>query len=155
MGLDRVKKTPCGFCFVEYYQLQDAQDCVSFISGLRVDERVIRVDKDAGFVEGRQYGRGRSGGQVRDEYRSEPDSGRGGLVDAARAKDLPRRQGFRPMPRYAQNDSPIAKSGAQKRGREESDEDGEEEEEEEGSYKRPKESKNPRFRENQGSDEEA
>ncbi len=30
-----------------------------------VDERPIRVDIDWGFQEGRQYGRGRSGGQVR------------------------------------------------------------------------------------------
>jgi len=29
-------------------------------------------------VEGRQFGRGRSGGQVRDEYRMDYDQGRGG-----------------------------------------------------------------------------
>ena len=33
---------------------------------------------DPGFEEGRQFGRGRSGGQVRDEYREEYDPGRGG-----------------------------------------------------------------------------
>ena len=32
-----------------------------------------------GFVEGRQYGRGKSGGQVRDEYRLDFDLGRGGF----------------------------------------------------------------------------
>jgi len=29
-----------------------------------MDDRIIRTDWDAGFVEGRQYGRGKSGGQV-------------------------------------------------------------------------------------------
>ena len=59
----------------------------------------FRTDWDAGFVEGRQYGRGKTGGQVwpsnqrvkniqnvkitivlkvRDEYRTDFDSGRGG-----------------------------------------------------------------------------
>ncbi|XP_065055617.1 nuclear cap-binding protein subunit 2-like [Rhopilema esculentum] len=79
MGLDRVKKTPCGFCFVEYYTREDAENCIRYVSGTRLDDRVIRVDWDAGFQEGRQYGRGRSGGQVRDEYRKEFDPGRGGF----------------------------------------------------------------------------
>jgi nuclear cap-binding protein subunit 2 len=48
------------------------------ISGTKLDERVIRCDLDPGYVDGRQYGRGRSGGQVRDEYRQEYDAGRGG-----------------------------------------------------------------------------
>jgi hypothetical protein len=29
-----------------------------------LDDRIIRTDWDAGFVEGRQYGRGKTGGQV-------------------------------------------------------------------------------------------
>ena len=37
---------------------------MAFLNGTLVDERAIRVDLDWGFVEGRQYGRGRSGGQV-------------------------------------------------------------------------------------------
>ena len=51
---------------------------MKYLSGTIVDERSIRVDIDWGFQEGRQYGRGRSGGQVRDEYRLDFDSGRGG-----------------------------------------------------------------------------
>jgi hypothetical protein len=39
---------------------------------------VIRTDWDAGFQDGRQYGRGKTGGQVRDEYRTDYDPGRGG-----------------------------------------------------------------------------
>ncbi|RRT47919.1 hypothetical protein B296_00031136 [Ensete ventricosum] len=38
-----------------------------------LDDRPIRVDFDWGFEEGRQWGRGRSGGQVRDEYRTDYD----------------------------------------------------------------------------------
>ncbi|KAL6247578.1 nuclear cap binding complex subunit [Rhinocladiella similis] len=89
MGLDRYQKTPCGFCFVEYYTHQDALDCMKYIGGTKLDERVIRTDLDAGFQEGRQFGRGKSGGQVRDEYRDEFDPGRGGY---GRAIDLERRK---------------------------------------------------------------
>lgn len=38
-----------------------------YINGTRLDDRIIRTDWDAGFVEGRQFGRGRSGGQVSDK----------------------------------------------------------------------------------------
>ncbi|XP_072474830.1 nuclear cap-binding protein subunit 2-like isoform X1 [Notamacropus eugenii] len=78
MGLDKVKKTACGFCFVEYYSRADAENAMRYINGTRLDDRIIRTDWDAGFKEGRQYGRGRSGGQVRDEYRKDYDAGRGG-----------------------------------------------------------------------------
>eukprot|EP00088_Acartia_fossae_P044837 TRINITY_DN4785_c0_g1_i2.p1 TRINITY_DN4785_c0_g1~~TRINITY_DN4785_c0_g1_i2.p1 ORF type:complete len:154 (-),score=23.20 TRINITY_DN4785_c0_g1_i2:470-931(-) len=78
MGLDKFKRTPCGFCFVEYYERADAELSMRYINGTRLDDRIIRTDWDAGFIEGRQYGRGKSGGQVRDEYRTDFDSGRGG-----------------------------------------------------------------------------
>ncbi|KAH8382847.1 hypothetical protein KR009_005575 [Drosophila setifemur] len=78
MGLDKYKKTPCGFCFVEYYTRCEAEAAMRFVNGTRLDDRLIRVDWDAGFIEGRQYGRGKTGGQVRDEYRTDYDAGRGG-----------------------------------------------------------------------------
>jgi len=78
MGLDKFKRTPCGFCFLDYYLREDAEMAVRFINGTRLDDRIIRTDWDAGFIEGRQYGRGKTGGQVRDEYRTDFDSGRGG-----------------------------------------------------------------------------
>ncbi|KAI1096505.1 RNA-binding domain-containing protein [Rostrohypoxylon terebratum] len=86
MGLDRFSKTPCGFCFVEYYTHQDALDCLKYIGGTKLDERIIRTDLDPGFEEGRQYGRGKSGGQVRDEYRDDYDEGRGGLGRAIQSE---------------------------------------------------------------------
>ena len=111
MGLDRFHKTPCGFCFVEYYTHQDALDCLKYVGGTKLDERIIRTDLDPGFEEGRQYGyvewehswnsglwfsdiknsRGKSGGQVRDEYREEYDPGRGGY-GRAYADDQRRRE---------------------------------------------------------------
>ncbi|KAF4974911.1 hypothetical protein FZEAL_8241 [Fusarium zealandicum] len=86
MGLDRFNKTPCGFCFVEYYTHQDALDCMKYIGGTKLDERIIRTDLDPGFEEGRQYGRGKSGGQVRDEYREDFDEGRGGVGRAIQSE---------------------------------------------------------------------
>ncbi|KAK3043458.1 hypothetical protein RJ639_002037 [Escallonia herrerae] len=63
MGLDKNTKTPCGFCFLMYYSREDAEDSVKYLSGTILDDRPIRVDFDWGFQEGRQWGRGRSGGQ--------------------------------------------------------------------------------------------
>lgn len=80
MGLDRFKKTPCGFCFVEYTTHDEAIACSNFLSETKLDSRVVRCEMDGGFREGRQFGRGLSGGQVRDDRRSkdEYDPGRGG-----------------------------------------------------------------------------
>ena len=36
-----------------------------YVNQTRLDDRIIRTDWDAGFIDGRQFGRGRSGGQVR------------------------------------------------------------------------------------------
>lgn len=65
MGLDRNQKTPCGFCFVEYYTRENALQSKKYLDGMKLDERYIRIDLDPGFLEGRQFGRGRRGGQVR------------------------------------------------------------------------------------------
>ncbi|KAL7467856.1 hypothetical protein ACHAXS_008087 [Conticribra weissflogii] len=67
IGLDRHKKTPCGFAFVEFRHRIDALSAVVNLTGTKLDGRVIRVELDAGFKPGREYGRGASGGQVRDD----------------------------------------------------------------------------------------
>lgn len=72
-----ISRTPCGFAFVEYYLHSEAVACLRYVSGTKLDERIIRCDLDPGYQEGRQFGRGKSGGQVRDEFRQEYDSGRG------------------------------------------------------------------------------
>ena len=80
-----------GFKPFRFYLREDAEHAVRFINGTRLDDRIIRcvvclieiiplsllhcklkycklglfrTDWDAGFVEGRQYGRGKTGGQV-------------------------------------------------------------------------------------------
>ena len=105
MGLDRVKKTPCGFCFVEYYSKEDALDCMKFLNGTKLDDRIIRTDIDPGYKPDRQYGRGRSGGQVRDEYRQDYDEGRGGWgkkgQDRREKWSKETYQGYNPVPEGA------------------------------------------------------
>lgn len=49
---------------VRYYTREEAENSMRYINGTRLDNRIIRTDWDAGFVEGRQYGRGKTGGQV-------------------------------------------------------------------------------------------
>ncbi|XP_018649624.1 LOW QUALITY PROTEIN: putative 20 kD nuclear cap binding protein [Schistosoma mansoni] len=73
LGLHRFDKTPCGFCFVEYCTRDGAEMAMRYINKTRLDDRIIRTDWDAGFEEGRQYGRG-----VRDEFRKDYDAERGG-----------------------------------------------------------------------------
>ncbi|KAJ1679625.1 nuclear cap binding complex subunit [Spiromyces aspiralis] len=92
MGLDRNNKTPCGFCFVEYYTHECVLNCLKYINGTKLDDRIIRTDLDPGFKEGRQFGRGRSGGQVRDEYRQEYDEGRGGWGHIRARQEAERRR---------------------------------------------------------------
>lgn len=62
-----------------------------YINGTKLDERYVRVDLDPGFKEGRQFGRGSHGGQVRDMFRTEYDAGRGGWAPAPRT-ELGKRQ---------------------------------------------------------------
>ena len=50
---------------IRYYEREDAENCVRYVNGTRLDDRIIRTDWDAGFEEGRQFGRGKKGGQVR------------------------------------------------------------------------------------------
>ncbi|KAL3192445.1 hypothetical protein MRX96_059038 [Rhipicephalus microplus] len=57
----------CGFCFVEYYTHADAENAMRYVNSTKLDDRIIRTDWDARFVEGHQFGHGKSGGQVRDE----------------------------------------------------------------------------------------
>mmetsp|Transcript_58888 Transcript_58888/g.137596 ORF Transcript_58888/g.137596 Transcript_58888/m.137596 type:complete len:242 (-) Transcript_58888:17-742(-) len=78
MGLNRFKKQPCGFCFIEYFTHEQAAQAVGLLNKAMLDDRVIRVDWDVGVSEGRQFGRGESGNQWRDDFRTDFDQGRGG-----------------------------------------------------------------------------
>ena len=37
MNSDKLKKTPCGFCFVEYYTRKEAERCVKYINSTVID----------------------------------------------------------------------------------------------------------------------
>ena len=37
MGLEKFKRTPCGFCFVEYYLREDAENAQRYINGTRYE----------------------------------------------------------------------------------------------------------------------
>lgn len=81
-----------------------------FVSGTKLDERIIRCDLDLGYKEGRQFGRGKSGGQVRDEHRQDYDPGRGGWGAQAQRLEIERRREVEE--RYADaQDGPGAVAG--------------------------------------------
>ena len=80
MGLNNLTKTPCGFCFVEYFHQEHAYNAIKYLSDTVCDERMIRCDSDGGFLPGRQFGRGKSGGQIRDEWRTDYDPARGRFI---------------------------------------------------------------------------
>mmetsp|Transcript_20997 Transcript_20997/g.37184 ORF Transcript_20997/g.37184 Transcript_20997/m.37184 type:complete len:319 (+) Transcript_20997:145-1101(+) len=75
MGLHRIERTPCGFCFVEFASRDAALDAEMMLNGVWLDGSQIKVEMDPGFQEGRQFGRARSGGQVKNEPRGGFGSG--------------------------------------------------------------------------------
>lgn len=68
MGINN-EGSRCGFCFVIFENHQAAQRAVEFVSQTRLQEKIIRVDLDPGYKEGREKGRGRDGNQKRDDFR--------------------------------------------------------------------------------------
>ena len=67
--------------FVQYFTHEAAQLAVDMLNGAKFDERIIKVEMDPGYKDGRQWGRGKTGGQASDDHRSKFDSGRGGWGD--------------------------------------------------------------------------
>lgn len=65
MGINRNTLRFCGFCFVEFYSPDAAEDAVRYLKDFRLGLSPLNVDKDYGFMEGRQYGRGVFGGRVK------------------------------------------------------------------------------------------
>jgi len=49
MGLNRKKKTPCGFCFIEFFDRPSAELAKLVFDKGVIDDRIIRVDWDHGF----------------------------------------------------------------------------------------------------------
>lgn len=79
MGLNRTTKQPCGFAFIIFMLRESAVEAVTLLHGSVLDERIIKVEMDKGWYPGREFGRGESGAQVRDELRTGYDEGRGGF----------------------------------------------------------------------------
>ncbi|KAH9180477.1 RNA-binding domain-containing protein [Lactarius sanguifluus] len=111
MGLDRHTRTPCGFCFVEFYTHAEALASMRYVSGTKLDERIIRCDLDLGYREGRQFGRGKSGGQVRDEHRQDYDPGRGGWGAQAQRLEIERRRQVEERYADVEVGGPVAAGG--------------------------------------------
>lgn len=65
MGINKSTLIGCGFCFVEFENSCDANNSTVFFKEFFVDGSMIKVGKDWGFVEGRQYGRGIFGGSAK------------------------------------------------------------------------------------------
>ncbi|KAI5966525.1 uncharacterized protein KGF55_000834 [Candida pseudojiufengensis] len=67
MGLDRNKLTPCGFCFVIFKTEEGSLNAMKYLQSTVLDGHNISIDLDPGFREGRQFGRGKHGGQAAQE----------------------------------------------------------------------------------------
>lgn len=68
MGLNRKEgNQQCGFCFVIYGTREEAALAIDTLNLSYIDNKQVRLDWDYGFKQGRQFGRGKGGYQVRDE----------------------------------------------------------------------------------------
>lgn len=82
MGVNKYTKVPCGFCFVVFFTREAALASINNSIVIKIDGNLIRRDLDRGYENGRELGRGKSGGQVRDEqkfhgqYRQNPKNRR-------------------------------------------------------------------------------
>merc|ERR1711865_67936 len=111
IGLDRYSKSPCGFGFVEYRCRADAKSAMTNLNKALLDGMYVRLDWDPGFTEERRYGRGRTGFQVRDEFKDTNDPNRPIPREQSRGRDSYRDSGAR-TPRGTGDDR-----RGQKRGR--------------------------------------
>lgn len=119
MGIDRNLRAPCGFAFVEYVTRKSAERAITDLTGTKLDGRPIRVELDAGFMPGREFGRGAKGGQVRDDRRNNASS------DPARSRRqravfTPANKGVRAYPNFEPASNAVV---GEKRGRDSDIED--------------------------------
>lgn len=66
-GINRIDLSQCGFCFIDFCHSKITIACFVNTSGLKLNNRILRIDLDQGFNEGRQFGRGKRGGQFRQD----------------------------------------------------------------------------------------
>lgn len=66
-GVNGSRLTPCDFAFIEYYEPEHARSALMLFRDMEFNGRRLKLDKDIGFSEGRQFGRGAYGGRLKDE----------------------------------------------------------------------------------------
>jgi len=67
-GINRIDLSQCGFCFIEFCTSNFSVHCFKNLNGVRFYSRFLRIDLDEGFYNGRQFGRGKRGGQLIEEF---------------------------------------------------------------------------------------
>jgi nuclear cap-binding protein subunit 2 len=45
----------------------DSKISYFYFDGMNLDKRILKIDLDEGFSDGRQYGKGKRGGQIQDD----------------------------------------------------------------------------------------
>uniref|UniRef100_H3B5R9 Nuclear cap-binding protein subunit 2 n=1 Tax=Latimeria chalumnae TaxID=7897 RepID=H3B5R9_LATCH len=81
MGLDKVKKTPCGFCFIEYFSVSDASRKLQEMSSKACNTNLPSYfwKMLLQFENGNTFSLGEKTQKVRGEYRTDYNAGRGGF----------------------------------------------------------------------------
>jgi len=93
MGLDKTR-APSGFCFVEYWTHSEALDAVNYLNGSVLHERIMRVDIDPGFREGRQFARGSKAGQPKGDQATAQEDEKKAKADAMETAKALAQAGF-------------------------------------------------------------
>jgi len=63
MGANRyLPEKKGGFAFVEFFTRVQAAECKAYLDGKKLEGKTLKVDWDAGFRQGRQFGRGKETG---------------------------------------------------------------------------------------------
>ena len=105
---------------------------MKYINGTKVDERVVKTDFDRGFKSGRQFGRGKQGGQMRDELMQQTDTKSGWG-----ARPETQNPSFNYPTVYDQRSHPVrGHKGRGRRGDDDEDDDGDDGHDGGGSRKR-------------------
>ena len=114
MGINRKTQKPCGFCFLEFATRTAAQQVMACGEACQLQGKEMKCDWDYGFRYGRQFGRGRSGGQVQDEKPTSRSGSKEGMEvefgsEAALEGGLQRRNNKRT---FRERDSESTSKGA-------------------------------------------